>query len=87
MMFHNVKPSVINVNSHRIQRKFTSNMTTIHSMYKSELAELAGVSPRTFTRWLRVHRQELAQVGIPPRAKLLSPKAVRMVCELFCIDL
>ena len=62
-------------------------MTHIRSMYKSELAELAGVHPRTFARWLAMHHREMAEMGIARKAKLLTPKQVKFVCELFCIDL
>ena len=67
------------------------------AMYKSELARLAGVSSRTFARYLAAHREELAKLGVtpqarklPPRApqaRKLPPRAVRFVCEDYCIDL
>ena len=34
------------------------------AMYKSELARLAGVSSRTFARYLAAHREELAKLGV-----------------------
>ena len=57
------------------------------AMYKSELARLAGVSSRTFARYLTAHREELAKLGVSPQARKLPPKAVRFVCEDYCIDL
>ena len=57
------------------------------SYYKSELAERAGVSNRTFSRWLRPHRQQLAAMGVTDKTQLLPPKAVRYLCDIFCIDL
>jgi hypothetical protein len=36
------------------------------AMYKSELARLAGVSSRTFARYLAAHREELAKLGVTP---------------------
>ena len=52
-----------------------------------ELARLAGVSPRTFTRYLATRRHILDAMGIPPNARLLPPQAVKYVCEDYCIDL
>ena len=54
---------------------------------KKELARLAGVSPRTFTRYLATRRHILDAMGIPPKARLLPPQAVKYVCEDYCIDL
>ena len=56
------------------------------AMYKSELARLAGVSSRTFARYLAAHREALAKLGVSPQARMLPPKAVRFVCEDYCID-
>ena len=57
------------------------------AMYKSELARLAGVSSRTFARYLAAHREELAKLGVTPQARKLPPRAVRFVSEDYCIDL
>ena len=56
-------------------------------MYKSELARLAGVSPRTFARYLASRREILTTMGVSPRAQILPPKAVKYVSEDYCIDL
>ena len=56
-------------------------------MYKSELADAAGVSRETFRRWLRSDRQQFAQWHIPVKAKLLPPHAVRYLCEKYVIDI
>jgi hypothetical protein len=56
-------------------------------MYKSELAKLAGVSPRTFRRYLATRRSILTAMGISPHARLLPPQAVRFISEDYCIDL
>ena len=55
-------------------------------MYKSELARLAGVSANTFRRYLNTRRDILAAMGVAPRAKTLTPKAVEYVVEDYCID-
>ena len=57
------------------------------SMYKSELAEAAGVSMSTFKRWLKTDKQQLKAMGCLPRSKLLNPAAVKYLCEKYVIDL
>ena len=58
------------------------------SMYKSELARAAGVSPATFRRWL--HQPDIAQrlrkLDVKPSDKILKPPAVEAIAEHFCID-
>ena len=54
---------------------------------KSTLAKLAGVSSRTFTRYLATRRHILDAMGISPKAQKLPPQAVRYICEDYCIDL
>lgn len=56
-------------------------------MYKSELAKLANVSPRTFARYLATRRAILTDMGVAPRAKKLSPKAVKYITEDYCINI
>ena len=56
------------------------------TMYKSELARLAGVSANTFRRYLNTRRDVLAAMGVSPRAKTLTPRAVEYVVEDYCID-
>lgn len=60
---------------------------TYKTMYKSELAELAEVSYSTFYRYLLSRRKILEQMGVSIHSKTLPPKAVRYVCEDYCIDL
>ena len=54
---------------------------------KKKLAELAGVSSRTFSRYLQSRRHILDAMGVSPNARLLPPQAVKYVCEDYCIDL
>ena len=54
---------------------------------KSELAKMAGVSPRTFSRYLSSRQHILDKMGISPKAQKLPPKAVQYICEDYCIDL
>ena len=57
------------------------------TMYKSELAQLAGVSANTFRRYLNSRRDVLAAMGVAPRAKTLTPRAVQYVVKDYCIDI
>ena len=57
------------------------------AMYKSELAQLAGVSANTFRRYLNSRRDVLAEMGVSPRAQMLPPRAVKFVVEDNCIEL
>ena len=54
---------------------------------KRELARLADVSTRTFTRYLATRRHILDAMGISPKAQKLPPQAVKYICEDYCIDL
>lgn len=54
---------------------------------KKELAELAGVSPRTFARFLKTRQHVLEAMGVTPKTQKLPPQAVRYICEDYCIDL
>ena len=49
---------------------------------KKELARLAGVSERTFCRYIASRRHILEAMGVLPNARLLPPQAVKYVCEL-----
>ena len=48
------------------------------SYYKYELAEAAGVSTRTFGRWLRQQSEQLSEWGVTPRTQMLPPVAVKL---------
>ena len=54
---------------------------------KRQLAKLAGVSDRTFSRYLASRRHIFEEMGINPHARLLPPQAVKYVCEDYYIDL
>lgn len=54
---------------------------------KCELARLADVSPRTFSRYLATRRHILDAMGISSKAQKLPPHAVKYICEDYCIDL
>ena len=56
-------------------------------MFKSELAKLAGVSSRTFRRYLATRRHILTAMGVSPFARKLPPQAVHYISEDYCIDI
>ena len=59
----------------------------MQAMFKSELAKLAGVSSRTFRRYLATRRPILTAMGVSPFARKLPPQAVNYISEDYCIDL
>ena len=61
--------------------------TKYKAMYKYELADAAGVSTRTFTRWLNMHTAQLHKLGVTKNMHLLPPSAVKYLCETFVIEL
>ena len=59
---------------------------TMKSAYKYELAAAAGVNYKTFQRWMHIHREELARLGVGRTSKMLPPKAVKWICDEYGID-
>ena len=57
------------------------------SMTKAALAKAVGSDPRTFRRALRPHQAQLEEMGIRRAAKILTPQAVKYLCEKGIIDL
>jgi transposase len=55
-------------------------------MSKSQVAECAGVSLSTFSRWCRKEQAALAAMGVAPTAKLLSPAAIRYLMNVYCFE-
>ena len=58
----------------------------MRSYLKSEIARAAGVSYRTFQRWLQQQSEQLSQWGVTPRTQLLPPVAVEWICQQYGID-
>lgn len=75
-----------NVCQQTLQTPSVKLSTPHRAMTKTELAALAGVTPRTFAKWLLPHRQQLRKLGAADNAKLLPPAAVQYLCELFVIQ-
>jgi transposase len=57
------------------------------AMSKSELADRAGVSLSTLTRWCKPYKDDLNAMGLQPNAKVLPPNIVKYLTEKFCIDI
>ena len=51
------------------------------SYYKNEMARAAGVSTRTFGRWLSQQIEQLSQWGVTPRSQFLADVSVKWKCR------
>ena len=60
-------------------------LTNYKAQYKNELAAAAGVSMRTFRRWLHAEHRALCALGYNPKDKLLPPSVVKYLCEKYVI--
>ena len=54
---------------------------------KQQIADALGVSLPTLRTWLQPYQEQLEQMGVKPKAKLLNPKATKFVSETFDIEL
>ena len=57
------------------------------AMYKSELAAIAGLSRRTFSRYVQQQQAELTKLDISPKTQLLPPRGVKLLCENLCLEI
>ncbi len=59
------------------------------AMLKSEIADAAGVSLRTLNRWLHhpYMMEQLKAIGESDNRKKLSPKAVKLICDHYAIEI
>ncbi|MBQ0020667.1 MAG: hypothetical protein KBT39_09130 [Bacteroidales bacterium] len=48
-------------------------------IYKSDVAEMAGVSYKTFQRWMAQHRTALQERGVTPQCKFITPLAMEYI--------
>ena len=60
-------------------------MVIYKAMYKYELANAAGVSMKTFRKWLKANYKELERYGYKHDDNMLSPGAVKFLCEKYVI--
>ena len=58
----------------------------MNSYFKYELARAAGISMRTFSRWLSQNTTFLAELGVMPTTKLIPAKAAQWICGQYGID-
>lgn len=68
-------------------KAMTKQYDKYHFVNKSTLAKQAGVSTRTFRRYLAKQRPVLDAMGVARMAQKLPPQAVRYLCEDYSIDL
>ena len=61
-------------------------MKRMKAMTKQQLADRAGVTTKTLMNWCEPFSEELAAMGLKPRAKVLPPHVVAYMAEKFCID-
>ncbi len=59
----------------------------MQSYTKQQLANLAGVSPRTFRRWLIPYQQFLSDNHVTKHSRILPPQVVNRLVHDFCIDI
>lgn len=57
------------------------------SMFKSELANAAGVSLHTFSKWCLEQEPVLIPMGYRRSQHLLTPAQVHYLCAFYCIHL
>lgn len=57
------------------------------SMFKSELANAAGVSLHTFSKWCLEQEPVLLPMGYRRSQHLLTPAQVHHLCTFYCIHL
>ena len=62
-------------------------MTNYKSMYKYELANAAGVSMKTFRKWMANDTKELMKFGYKRTDGMLCPGAVKYLCEKYVITI
>lgn len=53
----------------------------VKAYYKYELAEMYGVSTKTFSAWVHMYLDELHPLGYTKHTKLLRPEIVRFLFE------
>ena len=63
------------------------NIPIMKAMSKQQLADAAGVSVTTLMNWCKPYKKELEALGMKPNSKVLSPKIVSYIADLFCIDI
>ena len=63
-----------------------SSESSIRSMTRKELAQLAGVSERTLRRWLHSNHNQLIAAGYQASQRKLPPRVVKYLMEFYGIE-
>ena len=69
-----------------VNGKSVNGKCEMKSYFKYELARAAGVSMRTFSRWLSQNTLLLAELGVMPTTKLIPARAAQWICSRYGID-
>ncbi|MCQ2204996.1 MAG: DUF4248 domain-containing protein [Bacteroidales bacterium] len=56
------------------------------SSTRQELADAAGVSVKTFNKWLELIEKELIEMGYQKGQRLFTPKQTVFICDHFDIE-
>ena len=56
------------------------------AMTKQELADKAGVSRQTMSKWIKPFQEQLSAMGVSTKTIVLPPKAVKLLVDYYCID-
>lgn len=56
------------------------------SATRQELADAAGVSVRTFNRWLSPHMAQLEKLGYKSKMIIFTPAITEFICRIFAIE-
>jgi hypothetical protein len=56
------------------------------SMTRQQIAECAGVTPKTLKKWMQPYMAELTAMGMPTGKGLLPPNVIRWLADKYCID-
>ncbi len=54
--------------------------------FKSKLAEYLDITVRTLWNYMQPFKEELAAMGLSPRAKKLPPHVLKFLSEKLCFD-
>ena len=66
--------------------KLELNKDSMKAMSKQQLADRAGVSVTTLMNWCKPYLKELEAMGMTPNMRVLPPRIVGFIAEMFCID-
>lgn len=60
-------------------------MTTYKALTKQQFAQDAEVTTKTLQSWLHHFANEMAAIGQKSKDKILSPAAVKILSEHYCV--